>query len=79
VIAPSRARTSIDRLRTRLGRIPLPKLRRTLLVLYLLAAAADATGKALAASPRVNAVAWELVGGRARAQLVHAARPSGNF
>jgi len=48
-------------------------------VLYLLAAAADATGKALAASPRVNAVARELVGGRAGAQLAHAARPSGNF
>ena len=63
----------------RLGRVPLPKLRRTLLVLYLLVAAADATGKALAASPRVNAIARELVGGRARAQLDHAARPSGNF
>jgi hypothetical protein len=59
--------------------MPLPKLRRALLVLYLAAAAADATGKALAASPRVNAVARELVGGGARAQLVHAARPSGNF
>ena len=48
-------------------------------MLYLLVAAADATGKALAASPRVNAVARGLVGGRARAQLDHAARPSGNF
>jgi hypothetical protein len=48
-------------------------------VLYLAVAAADATGKALAANPRVNAVARELVTGRARAQLDHAARPSGNF
>ena len=48
-------------------------------MLYLLAAAADATGKALAANASVNAVARELVGGRARAQLDHAVRPSGNF
>jgi hypothetical protein len=59
--------------------MPLPKLRRALLLLYLLAAAADATGKALAANARVNALARELVGGQARAQLDHAARPSGNF
>jgi hypothetical protein len=59
--------------------MPLPKLRRALLLLYLLAAAADATGKALAANARVNALARELLGGQARAQLDHAARPSGNF
>jgi hypothetical protein len=50
-----------------------------LLALYLLVAAIDATGKALAANPQVNAAARELVGGRADAALRHAARPSGNF
>jgi Glycosyltransferase family 87 len=59
--------------------MPLPKLRRALLALYLLLAAADATGKALATNGRVNALARALVGQRARAQLDHAARPSGNF
>ncbi|PYP81594.1 MAG: hypothetical protein DMD35_01070 [Gemmatimonadetes bacterium] len=71
--------TLFDRLSTRLGRIPLPTLRRALLALYLLLAAADATGKALAANPRVNAMARGFVSGRARAQLDHAVRPSGNF
>ncbi|MFL5620955.1 MAG: glycosyltransferase family 87 protein [Gemmatimonadaceae bacterium] len=79
MIAPSRTRTPIYRLRRRLGTVPLPRLRRALLVVYLLVAALDATGKALAANPRVNALAQALVGGRARAQLDHAARPSGNF
>lgn len=48
-------------------------------MLYLLVAAADATGKALAANPRMNAAVRELVGGRADAALRHAERPSGNF
>jgi hypothetical protein len=79
VTVPSRTRTSSDRLRTRLGAIPLPSLRRALLIVYLLVAAADATGKALAANPRVNEMARAMVNGRARAKLEHAARPSGNF
>jgi hypothetical protein len=79
VTVPSRTRTSIDRLRSRLGAIPLPSLRRALLIVYLLVAAADATGKALAANPRVNEMARAMVNGRARAKLEHAARPSGNF
>ena len=78
-MVPPPAPPPIRRLRTRFDAIPLPALRRALLVLYLLVAAADATGKALAANPRVNAMARELVDGRARAQLDHAARPSGNF
>ena len=77
--APLGSRTPIQRLRTRLGAIPLPTLRRALLVVYLLVAAADATGKALAANPRVNAMARGLVGASTRAQLDHARRPSGNF
>ena len=79
MIAPPRAPTPLRRLRARFGALPLPTVRRVLLVLYLLVAAADATGKALAANPRVNAMARELVDGRARAQLGSAARPSGNF
>ena len=79
MIVPPPASPPIRRLRTRFDAIPLPAIRRALLVLYLLVAAADATGKALATNPRVNAMARELVGGRARAQLDHAARPSGNF
>jgi hypothetical protein len=79
VSVPPPPATPLHRLRTRFGAIPLPTVRRALLVLYLLVAAADATGKALAANPRVNAMARELVDGRARAQLGSAARPSGNF
>ena len=75
--APSGA--PIEALSTRVHTIPLPRLRRALLVLYLVVAAADATGKALAANPQVNAVARSFVGGRASAQLDHAVRPSGNF
>ena len=80
MIVSSRRRTTLfDRVRVRLATTPLSRLRRALLVLYLVVAAADATGKALAANTRVNALARELVGGQARAQLDHAARPSGNF
>ena len=59
--------------------MPLPRVRRALIVLYLLVAAVDATGKALAADPRVNAMARAFVTGRAEAQLGRAIRPSGNF
>ena len=75
--APTGARD--EALTARLHAIPLPRMRRALLVLYLVVAAADATGKALAANPQVNAMARTLVGGRARAELHHAVRPSGNF
>ena len=79
MIAPRPSTTPVRRLQRRLGAVPLPIVRRVLLVLYLLVAAVDATGKALAANPRVNAMARGLVDGRARAQLDHAVRPSGNF
>src|SRR5512132_806690 len=80
VIVSSRRRTTVfERVRTRLATAPLSRLRRALLMLYLFVAAADATGKALATNTRVNALAQELVGGRARTQLDHAARPAGNF
>ena len=73
------SRPLVERLSRRAESIPLPRIRRVLLVLYLLVAAADAAGKALAADPRVNAMAREFVSGRAEAQLDHAIRPSGNF
>ena len=73
------ARPLVKRLSLRVDSIPLPRLRRALVVLYLLVAAADAAGKALAADPRVNAVARAFVSGRAEAQLDRAIRPSGNF
>jgi hypothetical protein len=73
------ARPLVERLSLRFESIPLPRLRRALLVSYLLLAAADAAGKALAADPRVNAMAHAFVTGRAEAQLDQAIRPSGNF
>ena len=80
VIVSSRKRTTVfERVRTRLATAPLSRLRRALLMLYLFVAAADATGKALATNTRVNALVQQLVGGRARTQLDHAARPAGNF
>ena len=79
IVSSRRRPTPFDRVRARLATAPLPRLRRALLVLYLVVAAADATGKALAANAHGTALARELVGGRARAELDHAARPSGNF
>lgn len=75
VLASARVRS----LTARLHAVPLPRLRRALLALYLALAAADATGKALAANPQVNAWTRTLVGGRAGAQLGRAIRPAGNF
>jgi uncharacterized membrane protein len=72
-------RTPPGSVSSRLDAVALPRLRRILLALYLFAAVADATGKALAANPRVNAAARQLIGGRAGAELHAAVRPSGNF
>ena len=55
------------------------RLRRIVIGLYLFAAAADATGKALAADPRINDAIARIVHGRARAEVREARRPSGNF
>ena len=64
----------------RLASVPLPRLRRILLGLYLLTAFLDATGKALAASPAVNDALRRMVGrSPAAAELHDARRPSGNF
>ena len=69
----------LDRLSIWWSSISTTRLRRVLIVVYLLTAAADAGGKALAADPRVNAAVQRLVTGRSADGLRRAARPSGNF
>jgi hypothetical protein len=59
--------------------IPLPRLRRMLLGLYLLTAFADAGGKALASNHTVNRAAAELVPAATSVKLEAARRPAGNF
>ncbi|MFL5608835.1 MAG: glycosyltransferase family 87 protein [Gemmatimonadaceae bacterium] len=60
--------------------VPLPRLRRILLALYLLTAFADAAGKWLATNETVNRAAARLLHGSAAvAPLERARRPMGNF
>jgi hypothetical protein len=67
----------------RLSATPLPRLRRILIALYLLAALGDAAGKALAADPGVNRTVARTVAhllpGRASARLDSARTRGGNF
>jgi hypothetical protein len=70
---------SVQRASARLRAIPVARLRRILLALYLFAAFADAAGKTLAATPAVNAAIMRLVRGDAAAEMQDARRPSGNF
>ena len=63
----------------RLAAISPPRWRRILLSLYLFAAFADATGKALATSEAVNRAAARLLHPGAAAQVAKAQRPRGNF
>lgn len=72
--------TLVHRASSRLRAVPLPRMRRILMTLYLLAAFGDAAGKALAANPTVNAAVMGLVrGGAAAVEMQDARRPSGNF
>ena len=71
--------TLAHRVRARLGAVPVPRLRQLLLAIYLLTAAIDATGKALAATPAFNNAMSRLLKGEAGAQLRSAGHPSGNF
>ena len=69
-----------QRVFARLGVVPVPRLRRILLSLFLLAAFGDAAGKALATSPAVRRVLVKHApGDSATLDLRAAARPSGNF
>ena len=57
-----------------------PRLRRVLLLLYLLAAFGDAAGKAIVATSAGNAMARQLVHGHRAEEAVHRdSRPRGNF
>ena len=69
----------VSRLSARLAAIPTQRLRRILLAVYLLTAAADAAGKALAANPSVNQALSRYITGERAEELRVAARPSGNF
>ena len=59
--------------------IPMPRLRRFILVLYLTVAAVDAAGKALVTDPDVNLALRHSVSPAAVGDIRSAAVPSGNF
>ena len=67
------------RARAWLGSIPLPRLRRTILVLYIAVAAFDSAGKTLVSHPRVNRALSRRVTGASLSDVRNAAKPSGNF
>lgn len=67
------------RLSQHLRAMPLPRLRRLLIGLYLTAAFADAAGKTLGSNDTVNRLLARRVQGAAATQLHSARRPSGNF
>ncbi len=67
------------RVRAWLDDVPVPRLRRTLVALYLAMAAADAVGKALAAHPGINRALTARVGVSSADEMREAAKPSGNF
>ncbi|MEP6732566.1 MAG: glycosyltransferase family 87 protein [bacterium] len=67
------------RIRAWFSAAPLPRLRRLLLALYVLTAAADAAGKALAADPVISNAVMRRLRGASAAEMHEAARPSGNF
>jgi hypothetical protein len=73
-------RPPLRRAAARLAALPLPRLRRILIALYLLTAFADAAGKWLATNETVNRAAARLLrGSPAAARLESARRPMGNF
>lgn len=76
---PSSVPELAHRVRARLGSVPVPRLRRILLAIYLLTAVADAAGKALAATPAFNNAVSRLLHGEHAQELREAQTPSGNF
>ena len=67
------------RVRAWLRSIPMPRLRRFILLLYLAVAAVDAAGKALVTDPDVNRALRHSVSPAAVRDIRSAAVPSGNF
>lgn len=67
------------RIADRIRGLPLPRVRRILLGLYLFVALADAAGKAIAASPSFQRAVAPRVQGASAAQLHKAVVRSGNF
>jgi hypothetical protein len=67
------------RVRAWLSTAPLPRLRRTLLAIYLVVAALDAAGKSLAADPTINRALTEHVSAASADKMRGAATPRGNF
>lgn len=67
------------RVRAWLRSIPLPRLRRIALALYVAIAAFDAAGKALVTDPAVNRALRHNVSAAAVSDIRNAAKPSGNF
>lgn len=72
-------RRRLERVPARLAAIPLPRLRRVLLALYVATAFADAAGKALAANASVRALLAPVVHDSRAGEFAQAATPSGNF
>lgn len=71
--------TLLGRLTARAAAVPVARWRRTLLVLYLLAAAGDAAGKALAAHAPLHEGVAERLHPAAVARVADARTPRGNF
>lgn len=67
------------RLAARLAAVSLPRWRRILIALYLLAAIGDTAGKALASNPDVNRAVARALPARAAVEVTEARRPRGNF
>ena len=67
------------RARAWLSGIPLPRLRRTILALYIAIAAFDSAGKTLVSHPRVNRALSRRVTAASVDDVHNAAKPSGNF
>jgi hypothetical protein len=67
------------RARAWLGSVPLPRLRRIILALFIVIAALDSAGKTLVSHPRINRALSRRVSGASAVDVRNAAKPSGNF
>ncbi len=78
-MSPTGTSSPLRRASLRLAGLPLSRLRRILVGIFVATAFLDAAGKALAAHPVVNRAVTGLVTGRSAKEMQDAARPSGNF